>query len=307
MPRYQIAAGLGGLGAGRGLPDVALAASPVNPGYVIVEGGASRIVGGTSAGTPAFASVLALLNQKVGATGGLGQLLPDLYRLGSAQAAGTGPAVFRDVVTGSNGHFAAGPGFDLATGWGAPLADALGTALTGPGRCEPDVVCLVPNGRGGNKCAGEWLIEQDLFNVKRNHLPTTHQTCHDGDAQCDADGTADGQCTMRVALCLNVFDFRNPLLHKSGKNKGLPLCQPGTVRRVRLVAPGARTSDPLIAANRRSLLDAVGALPLPTSLDGACTATVPVIVPTGRRLTLRASVSDRRGPVTPRVTLECTP
>jgi hypothetical protein len=72
---------------------------------------------------------------------------------------------------------------------------------------------------------------------RHNHLPAPRQTCRDGDPQCDADGVADGHCTMRVALCLNVFDFRTPLLHANGPRKGLPLCQPKTVRRVRLAAP----------------------------------------------------------------------
>src|SRR6266516_2004399 len=118
------------------------------------------------------------------------------------------PPVFRDVVTGSNGAFVAGPGFDLASGWGAPLVDALAGALDGPGPCEPDLVCMVPSGRGGHSCAGEWLVEQELFLVRRNRLPAPRQTCRDGDPQCDADGAADGHCTLRVALCLNVFDSR---------------------------------------------------------------------------------------------------
>ncbi|HUE30743.1 MAG TPA: S53 family peptidase, partial [Verrucomicrobiae bacterium] len=311
MPRYQIAAGLGGLSSGRAVPDLAVAASPVDPGYVVVEGGVGLIVGGTSAGTPAMASALALVNQRLeqthGVTGGLGQLLPDLYRVASEQVRGVGPAVFRDVVTGSNGAFVAGPGFDLASGWGAPLVDALAGTLEGPGPCEPDLVCMVPNGRGGRSCAGEWLVEQELFLVRRNHLPAPRQTCRDGDPQCDADGAADGHCTLRVALCLNVFDSRGPLLHARGPNKGLPLCRPGTVHGARLLAPRASRRDPTANANHMSLADTIGALPLPTGLDAACTATVPVIVPVNGHVTLRAQVADARGPVTPRVTLRCTP
>ena len=310
MPRYQIAAGLGGLSSGRALPDLAVAASPVDPGYVVVEGGVAQIVGGTSAGTPALASALALVNQRLGqtrgVTGGLGQLLPDLYRVASEQARGVGPPVFRDVVTGSNGAFVAGPGFDLATGWGAPLVDALAGVLDGPGPCEPDLVCMVPSGRGGRSCAGEWLVEQELFLVRRNHLPAPRQTCRDGDPQCDADGAADGHCTLRVALCLNVFDSRGPQLHARGRRKGLPLCQPGTVHGARLLAPRASRRDPTAAANHQALAEAIGALPLPTALDAACTATVPVIVPVNGHVALRALVADARGPVTPRVTLRCT-
>jgi len=311
MPRYQIAAGLGGLSSGRALPDLAVAASPVDPGYVVVEGGVAQIVGGTSAGTPALASALALVNQRLaqtrGVTGGLGLLLPDLYRLGSAQVRGMGAPVFRDVTEGSNGAFLAGPGFDLAAGWGAPLVDALAAGLEGPGPCEPDLVCMVPNGRGGHSCAGEWLVEQELFVVRRNHLPAPLQICRDGDPQCDADATADGHCTLRVALCLNVFDSRGPQLHARGRRKGLPLCQPGTVHGARLLAPRASRRDPTAAANHLALAEAIGALPLPTALDAACTATVPVIVPVNGHVALRALVADARGPVTPRVTLRCTP
>src|SRR5207249_2765530 len=241
-------------------------------------------------GTLALASAPALVNRRLGQprgmTGGLGQLLPDLYRVASEQARGVGPPVFRDVVTGSNGAFVAGPGFDLATGWGAPLVDALAGVLDGPGPCEPDLVCMVPSGRGGRSCAGEWLVEQELFLVRRNHLPAPRQTCRDGDPQCDADGAADGHCTLRVALCLNVFDTRGPQLHARGRRKGLPLCQPGTVHGARLLAPRASRRDPTAAANHQALAEAIGALPLPTRLDAACTATVPVIVPVNGHVAL---------------------
>src|SRR5207249_2036830 len=139
--------------------------------------------------------------------------VPELHRLGSEQARGLGAPVFRDVVAGSNG-FPAGPGFDLATGWGAPIAGALADRVAGPGRCEPliDAVhpearCLVPSTARTTGCAGEWLVEQDRFAVRRG-LPAIQQTCRDGDPGCDADGVADGRCTLRVALCLNVVDLR---------------------------------------------------------------------------------------------------
>src|SRR5205814_2591180 len=139
-----------------------------------------------------LASARAAVNQRLGrtrgVTGGLGRRLPDLYRVASGQARGVGPPVFRDVVTGSNGAFVAGPGFDLATGWGAPLVDALAGVLDGPGPCEPDLVCMVPSGRGGRPCAGAWLVEQELFLVRRDHLAPPHQTCPVGDHQRDAVG-----------------------------------------------------------------------------------------------------------------------
>src|SRR5262249_21727536 len=109
-PRYQIPLGLGF--RGRVLPDLALAAAPGAvpigdgtmpvsgvPGYVVVQGQRTRIVGGTSASTPTLASLLSLVGQQVGG-GGLGQLLPTLYRLGNEQARGLRDPVFRDVTVG---------------------------------------------------------------------------------------------------------------------------------------------------------------------------------------------------------------
>jgi hypothetical protein len=313
-PRYQLVPGLPGLER-RALPDVALAGSPSTPGYVIVEDGRPRIIGGTSAGAPAFAGLLALVNERLAAThgtSGLGHLLPALYALGSEQVRGLRGPVFRDVTSGTNGFagapgFAAAPGYDLATGWGAPLADALAAALEGPGRCEPDLACLVP-ARGPKRlaCAGAWLVEQEAFAIRRSGIPRRRQRCVDGDPQCDVDGVADGRCTMNVALCLNVFDFRRDRLD----GRGLPVCEPGIVRRVRLRRP-APDDEPVTADNRRVLRAAIAGLPtLPTRLRSACTATVPVVVPlrSGRtwgRTTLGADVLGSRGRTRARLGLEC--
>lgn len=307
-PQYQFALGIPGR-PGRLLPDVSLAADPALPGYVIVQDGVDHVSGGTSVGAPVLAGILALVNEAQNRNG-LGQLLPSLYRLGGEQARGLRPPVFRDVVQGNNqveasGGFTAGPGFDLASGWGAPLADALAAAISAPGRCEGEVPCLVPAaGPRRQACAGEWLVEQDLFTVRRNGVPAPVQTCRDGDAQCDTDGTVNGTCTMNVALCLNVFDFRT--LTK----KGVPVCPRRAIQGVRLLLPRAG-KDPVANDNQRTLASALGALPpLPSTLREACTATVPVVVPVsaGRRgMRLKARVRTKRGTVSPAVTLRCVP
>jgi hypothetical protein len=302
LPLYQEAVGLASLSSGRAMPDLSLAGSPFNPGYFMVENGFDRKVGGTSASAPALASVLALVNERLG-TQGLGQMLPSLYRLGSAQARG-GPVVFRDITQGTNG-FPAGSGFDLASGWGAPLADALAANLEAGRPCDPTIDCLVP-GRGNARegCAGQWLVEHRALALDRRGLPRTVQVCRDGDLACDADATADGRCTFNVALCLNVFDFRR--LVRRGQLV-VPRCSPGLVRRVRLRTPKARSID----RNREQALLALSSLPdLPTGLSSACGATVPVVVPLAGpghkgRLTLKARVSGTRS-TTARVTLRCS-
>jgi subtilase family serine protease len=111
--------------ATRTVPDVSLPASSVYP--IPVDGRPVCCVGGTSAGAPAWAGLVAMLNQQRGHRVGL--LNPALYELGRAQLKG-GPAVFHDVVDGSSTTtlargFPAKRGYDLATGWGSPDAAAL--------------------------------------------------------------------------------------------------------------------------------------------------------------------------------------
>jgi uncharacterized protein (TIGR03437 family) len=117
----------------RDLPDISMAAAS-HDGYRTYFNGLNYISSGTSAATPAFAGVMALLNQYQVKNGlqsapGMGNINPELYRL-----AKTYPAAFHDVTTGDNdvpcvqsspdcltGSFGyrAGPGYDLVTGLGS--------------------------------------------------------------------------------------------------------------------------------------------------------------------------------------------
>jgi len=95
----------------RQVPDVAVSAASQTPGYFIectfdfksqdcsATGGApfSTPIGGTSAATPSFAGVVAILNQAVGER--LGNINPVLYQLGSAAGAA---APFHDITSGNN-------------------------------------------------------------------------------------------------------------------------------------------------------------------------------------------------------------
>jgi hypothetical protein len=118
----------------RHVPDVAFAASGVHDPYLMIIDGTVIQTGGTSAGTPFFAGMLAVLNQYVVANGvqsrpGLGNINPRLYQL-----AQTTSGVFHDVTSGSNivpckpatpdcttGRYgySAGPGYDHVTGLGS--------------------------------------------------------------------------------------------------------------------------------------------------------------------------------------------
>jgi subtilase family serine protease len=163
-PRWQVGCGVPN-DAARDVPDVSLSASPNHDGFLICsqsffagktpavtsctagfrasDGMSLAAVGGTSVGAPAFAGIVALLNQKTGSHG-LGNINPTLYSL----AAST-PGAFHDITTGNNivpctqgttgcptaapfqYGFSAGTGYDLVTGLGSVDVTNLATAWAG--------------------------------------------------------------------------------------------------------------------------------------------------------------------------------
>ncbi len=130
-PAYQSAPGVPADGA-RDQPDVALLASPSKPGYFMVVEGTVSVAGGTSAATPVWAGIVALLNDAVHVDG-WGPLNATLYALGRQQYADNGPAVFHDITVGNNSFnrvvgYNAGPGYDLCTGLGSPNVALLAQA-----------------------------------------------------------------------------------------------------------------------------------------------------------------------------------
>jgi kumamolisin len=124
VPSWQASAGVGtrpGGGTGRGVPDVAGNADPAT-GYQVLVDGRKTVAGGTSAVAPLWAALICLLAQATGKRFGL--LQPLVYAGVTAGVPATG---FRDITTGSNGSYSAGPGWDACTGLGSPD----GTALLG--------------------------------------------------------------------------------------------------------------------------------------------------------------------------------
>ncbi len=106
---------------GRGVPDVCAVADP-ETGVVVmhVDGKQLEQIGGTSAAAPLWASLVARLNQGLGANCGF--LNPVLY---SKCANG----VLRDITAGNNGAYAAAAGWDACTGLGSPNGQRLLRAL----------------------------------------------------------------------------------------------------------------------------------------------------------------------------------
>jgi kumamolisin len=121
LPPWQQGAGVpaGPAGAaGRGVPDVAANADPMT-GYQVLVDGQAQVIGGTSAVAPLWAALLARCNQKLGRS--VGDVHAALYQLGTP--------VFRDITSGNNGAYQAGPGWDACTGLGSPNGEALVAGL----------------------------------------------------------------------------------------------------------------------------------------------------------------------------------
>jgi kumamolisin len=103
---------------GRGVPDVAADADP-STGYTVRVDGETTTIGGTSAVAPLWAGLIALANAANGIDAGF--VNPSLYS--------AAPAPFRDITSGNNGTFAAGPGWDACSGLGSPKGAAVIAAL----------------------------------------------------------------------------------------------------------------------------------------------------------------------------------
>jgi kumamolisin len=130
LPPWQATAGVPASPAGtagRGIPDVAGNADPVT-GYRVLVDGQQTVIGGTSAVAPLMAALTARLAQAVG--NHLGLLQTTLY---SGVRPGQPVTGLRDITTGSNGAYSAGPGWDACTGLGVPIGSALLSALTAAG------------------------------------------------------------------------------------------------------------------------------------------------------------------------------
>ena len=142
FPRPAYQNGVPGIGAMRGVPDVAYNADPLTGVPIVTSSllpGATVIIpiGGTSAGAPQWAGVTSDIEQFAGKR--LGFLNNAFYAIGKSQWYGQ---AFHDITTGNNAFtftangqtvtipgFSAGTGWDATTGWGSPKASQLAKLL----------------------------------------------------------------------------------------------------------------------------------------------------------------------------------
>jgi pseudomonalisin len=129
----------------RAVPDVALTAA-FHDGYIMVENGTSWIVSGTSASTPSFAALMALVVQSQRANQGNANAA--LYALAEANS-GTSENPFHPTPSGNNdipglqGYTANGNTYNMATGLGSVNADLL-VSNWGTPQSQPSSLAVSP-------------------------------------------------------------------------------------------------------------------------------------------------------------------
>lgn len=143
-------------GKQRGEPDVSYSAAVLHGvlTYLNIPGlpAGFYLFGGTSAGSPQWAAILAIADQKAGYD--LGFINKALYHIG--QAPPHYSASFFDVTSGNNSigtvvGFNAAPGWDAATGLGSPSSDQLVSYLiqfVSPGDGTSAIAQSEPHGGG---------------------------------------------------------------------------------------------------------------------------------------------------------------
>ena len=130
-PSWQVCVGVPATNA-RFVPDVSLTAAG-HDGYLVVQGHTATVsglgaVGGTSASSPSFAGLMALVNQKTATS--WGNANTKFYSLANAQYASGGTVIFHDVTSGNNSvpgvtGFSCGTGYDAVTGVGTVDANSM--------------------------------------------------------------------------------------------------------------------------------------------------------------------------------------
>lgn len=114
----------------REVPDVSASADPEH-GYIIYWNGNWTPIGGTSAGTPLWAGILADIESEISPAPRMGFLNPVLYSTAAA-----GGSAFNDITSGNNDYTGANGGlypatahYDMASGLGSPIAPGLASAI----------------------------------------------------------------------------------------------------------------------------------------------------------------------------------
>jgi len=209
-----------------------------------------------------------------------------------------------DTLAAGTQTFAVNPAWsNLAAGCVTTVAcspPALECTDTAPGIC-------VSGMKAAAACEFEWVVDPNLTFVQRTQLPGRTVSCADGQPFCDADGAADGQCTFRVAACLNSGDPRLA-------------CTAAAVDSLTLSKPLTTSTDVVNRANANTLLAALTTVD-PGSLGtrvgnrityaaaattaNACTDYLRIAGPAGRTRRFAVRLHTAGGTAANRLTLRC--
>jgi len=172
----------------RGNPDVAYNANP-NTGFAVYDsyGNGSTTpwsqYGGTSAGAPQWAAIIAIADQGRSLSGlssldGRSQTLPMLYSFAASD--------FNDITTGtSNGSttISAGVGYDLVTGRGSPKANLVVRDLVGQSTTTSSSVHFAVSGISSTTAGSPFSITVTALdannNVITNYIGKVHLSTDD--------------------------------------------------------------------------------------------------------------------------------
>ena len=135
--------------------------------------------------------------------------------------------------------------------------------VVNPGLYSPSAV--IPGGGSGKiDCGLEFVMAHDSTTLALDKVgnPSPKQSCTDGDPTCDADAVP-GQCTFRMAACINNVDTR------------LPECSAETTTKLNVKKPSAKDATKTAAdnTNRTGLLaisDDDGPITIPDGRDNNC-------------------------------------
>jgi subtilase family serine protease len=230
-PSWQTGTGVPADGK-RDVPDVAFNASFDHDGFIVCSNGdcvngyratdtTLDIVGGTSAGVPTFAGVVALINQQTGSR--QGNINRRLYEL-----AASAPYVFHDVTSGDNKvpcqagstgcagggsiGYSAGPGYDQVTGLGSVDAFSLVSNWTTPAAADFGVsffnTALVTLARGTSTTLPLILQRRNGFNgtvtMACSVTGGTNTTCSVSPTTVNPDGTVNVVVTASASAVMRA-------------------------------------------------------------------------------------------------------
>lgn len=166
------------------------------------------VAGGTSFAAPTFAGILAIIEQKVASGGGLGNVNPLLYSL--AANATTYASAFHDITVGNNQvpcapsspncpsvsnpmiGYAAGTGYDQATGLGSVDANNLATAFSA-------LITATGTKTTLTAAPGTSLVINEQVTFTATVAPNTLTTAPTGTVTFTVDGIAQTPVTLSTA------------------------------------------------------------------------------------------------------------